>query len=1594
MSTGQTDEYCLTYEATGTTLEWTTCGDGNTTYTASNGITLDVNNFELGGTLEQDTTIATSTFELYVDNIGFDGNSVTTTTGDLTVNSAGTTILADAVTAQGTVTFTGPSTDITTAGGENLTLAPGTSGDVVISVDNNSSLEVNGTITSTNSNDFYTSTITNQTSSGTQRVMYIANADDAANATTEALMALNNLETTANLVTDYFIINATTTDTTADAIDVSDPELFNAINVGANIIAGTTADINFDNFDVVGSSGNVTMAGTLAVNGDSITADGATLTINAAGTVDIQDNLTVDSLTTDTGGITILAGQSIIPSGAGALTIGNANLSTLTVTTDGTGNGEVVLPNDSIGPNELMSTGQTDEYCLTYETTGTTLEWASCAGTSAGGSDTEVQYNNGGAFGGMSSLTFNDSTLEITATDDLNLTFAGSENLDITSDLVGATNVISITGTPSSSAGTAIGLYISQNDSANLQGFDAGIAIENGDTNLAMDDGILLRANLGTIVDGIDASDAEIVNALNFGVNTLLGTTGNIDMSNFDVVGSTGNVTMAGTLAVNGDSITADGATLTINAAGTVDIQDNLTVNSLTTDTGGITILAGQSIIPSGAGALTIGNANLSTLTVTTDGTGNGEVVLPNDSIGPNELMSTGQTDEYCLTYEATGTTFEWFNCAGSTPGGSDTEVQYNNGSAFGGMSSLTYNDATLEVTATDDLNLTFAGTENLAITSDLAGTVNVISLTGTPSASAGTAYGFYLSQADSANANGFDAGLVIDNLDTNLAMTDGLIISSAAGTIVDAIDASDAELTNALNMGDNYLLSSAFRLSSNGSTWLLEDTGGNDMMIVTDNGTTGSTTITNDLTVSGADITGANSESINIGTTDGTFLLKRNDAGTVTLTANDNDTTAAMSILPGGAAGLTLGGGSMTALTVTTDGTGDAEVVLPNNSIGPNELQSSGQTDEYCLTYETGGTLEWQTCGAFTDAGSYVYPAGGDYIGNNTSGGINKIAGLYLGDSSSLYFGADNDVYFSYDNSASLLNLVFGSTTLMQYGASQVEFEVPAAFNAAGDASFGYDLVMTNQTASKLESYGPLTIEVGESFENNNLTMTTYGTGQLIVNAAGGSTFTVSGAAVSTFDRTTSDGTIISLKQAGTEEGTISVSGTTVSYNAFTGSHYAWTNDTIEQSKVVVLTGDNKRLHNRPTSELLYGIKESTVENDPQVLGAYLALQESTLPASTSNPHLIMAVGNGDMWVVDEGENIATGDYLITSNTKGHARKDNENLSKSYVMARAAEPIDWSKVTQTINGKKRAKISITFESFVISRMANGLASLNENTNIPAANVITDEDLQAVVAGLNTEIDQVNSEIATINERLAALENVTTESTQSSESSESTPTTATEILEEMITLIDEFKTFVADLGLSTATNSDGEKVLTVEQNMAVLGDTTLNNLDVTGKLNAGFVQIDSLEQSIGVLGPKCYNADTNTYHPELCESQTLYLQKELAGNVDIFNANIVLTPEGNIKSAGTIEAKKVKTEELTLKDQSIGSGLLTANTTSVTIPSSLVKANSRVFITPTTSTLGQTVYLKAKTNGINFEVAIDSPVAQDIRFDWFIVNEE
>ena len=67
------------------------------------------------------------------------------------------------------------------------------------------------------------------------------------------------------------------------------------------------------------------------------------------------------------------------------------------------------------------------------------------------------------------------------------------------------------------------------------------------------------------------------------------------------------------------------------------------------------------------------------------------------------------------------------------------------------------------------------------------------------------------------------------------------------------------------------------------------------------------------------------------------------------------------------------------------------------------------------------------------------------------------------------------------------------------------------------------------------------------------------------------GGVSTVSGGDSASFGRQVNDGDVITIRQAGTAEGTISVSGSTVSYNAFTGSHWSRLTD---NSKPTILRG------------------------------------------------------------------------------------------------------------------------------------------------------------------------------------------------------------------------------------------------------------------------------------------------------------------------------------------------------------------------------------------------------------------------------------
>ncbi len=183
----------------------------------------------------------------------------------------------------------------------------------------------------------------------------------------------------------------------------------------------------------------------------------------------------------------------------------------------------------------------------------------------------------------------------------------------------------------------------------------------------------------------------------------------------------------------------------------------------------------------------------------------------------------------------------------------------------------------------------------------------------------------------------------------------------------------------------------------------------------------------------------------------------------------------------------------------------------------------------------------------------------------------------------------------------------------------------------------------------------------------------------------------TATNAPVARFNRS-NDGSVVEFASGGTVQGDISISGGTTSYNAFTGSHYGYTSQTLHAGELLTQTGSRSN----GLTEIEYKAERSTRANDPKILGSYLDHRTN----GPADGILISAAGNGDLWVTDTGGNITEGDYLISSDVAGHAMADPGSSTISHIVARAEEPVDWSHVSDTINGHKHAKISVYYTFF------------------------------------------------------------------------------------------------------------------------------------------------------------------------------------------------------------------------------------------------------------------------------------------------------
>lgn len=289
--------------------------------------------------------------------------------------------------------------------------------------------------------------------------------------------------------------------------------------------------------------------------------------------------------------------------------------------------------------------------------------------TITSGANTKVLYNNSGVVG--------------------EYTVSGSGNVAMTSSPVFTTpNIGSATGSVSGNAGTATALQnartiggVSFDGTANITVATAtgGFTISGG--NLALGtNSITMTGSLGTTGARLTKgwfTDLEVTNA---------------------IVGSiTGNAATATALAANGTNCSAGDAPRGVDASGNAE-------NCTTYLTGNQTITLSGDVSGSGTTAIT--------------------TTIGNDKILESMLKAVDTpTDEECLTYEGTVGDFEWQSCGGGggSPGGSDTQFQYNNASSFGGVANLTFNNTSGAITfagSTDTTQLIFKANATQGITS------------------------------------------------------------------------------------------------------------------------------------------------------------------------------------------------------------------------------------------------------------------------------------------------------------------------------------------------------------------------------------------------------------------------------------------------------------------------------------------------------------------------------------------------------------------------------------------------------------------------------------------------------------------------------------------------------------------------------------------------------------------------------------------------------------------------------------------------------------------------------------------------------------
>lgn len=553
------------------------------------------------------------------------------------------------------------------------------------------------------------------------------------------------------------------------------------------------------------------------------------------------------------------------------------------------------------------------------------------------------------------------------------------------------------------------------------------------------------------------------------------------------------------------------------------------------------------------------------------------------------------------------------------------------------------------------------------------------------------------------------------------------------------------------------------------------------------------------------------------------------------------------------------------------------------------------------------------------------------------------------------------------------LLNILDNGSTLFSVSETQIVSGVPHLFSSPGDVTMAYDLLFTNQTASYIRSLGPLTIDSGESFESNDLTLTTHNYGNIYLNpsqngatvlgeASGSSSLKTniaaysesSGAAMieNLASNANADGLVVKLGFTGTGSTTNSfatflngngdIHGKIMS-NASSGVTYQTTGvdfaeffkkqnpDEVIAIGTIVCQGTS-------------GVKPCTGQTDASKFVGIVSGAPAVLGGKEGPDRVIVGlVGQLPVLIDPTSEPIAYGDFL-TLTTNGKAKKA---TTPGFMIGRALEHSE---------GKTSVNV------FILNVWSDPMGSLAFDTegelNISAISAF--QELQSQTTTLNNTVTSLTNRLTTLESQNA---------TQSATPSETTDqlTTLTDRLDFLeLLLTGDNASSSSSLAIATTSGqlaTSSASTTTLTNNLSVLGTTTTGPLSVAGQsLFDG-----SLIISAGGIS-------------------------SLDGLLTFMNGSVTISQLGNIQTQGSITADSISANVFKTTSQSSGTATIEQLTSSISITSPSVATNSMMFVSPTSPLTG-TLYISEKRTG-SFDVTLTQQQLTPVTFDWWVIGKE